>query len=270
MVSVGWYQRRFVTTLQDIFGLHGHCAIVTGASSGLGVEFAEALAIAGADIALVARRAERLAEVAERLAPHGVRVVVVPGDVTDLDAVGAILDRCEQALGPIDVLVNNAGMLDSVRAEKISRERWGRVLDVNLNAVFYLSQEFARRRFARAEGGRIVNVGSIFGAVASSTPGLAAYAASKGAVAMLTRQLAIEWGGRGITVNAIAPAFFPTELNAGDFEKPGVRERIETFTPLGRLGRPGELRAALLFLASPAASYVTGSIVYVDGGYTAW
>ena len=270
MQPTGWYHVRSVTTLEDIFGLCGHRAIVTGASSGLGIEFAEALAIAGADVALVARRTERLEEVARRLEPYGVRVVAMPGDLTDFDSIAAVCDRCEQALGPIDILVNNAGMLDSVRAEKITRERWSRLLDVNLNALFFLSQEFARRRFARAEPGRIVNVGSIFGAVASSTPGLAAYAASKGAVTMLTRQLAIEWGGRGITVNAIAPAFFPTELNAEDFEKPAVRSRVETFTPLGRLGRPGELRAALLFLVSPAASYVTGSTVFVDGGYTAW
>jgi NAD(P)-dependent dehydrogenase (short-subunit alcohol dehydrogenase family) len=260
-----------VTTLDDIFGLRGHRAIVTGASSGLGVEFAEALAIAGADVAIVARRAERLADVARSLERYGVRAVALPGDLTQPDAIAVLFDRCEAALGPIDILVNNAGMLESVRAEKVTREGWTRLLDVNLDALFFSSQEFARRRFTRGEGGRIVNVGSIFGAVASSTPGLTAYAASKGAVTMLTRQLAIEWGGRGITVNSIAPAFFPTELNAADFDKqPAVKSRVETFTPLGRLGRPGELRAALLFLVSPAASYVTGSTVFVDGGYTAW
>jgi gluconate 5-dehydrogenase len=270
MEPTGWYHVRFVTTLEDIFGLRGHRAIVTGASSGLGIEFAEALAIAGAEVALVARRAERLAEVARTLEQYGIRTAAVPGDLTDFDSIPQLFDRCEQALGPIDILVNNAGILASVRAEKITHERWSRLLDVNLDGLFFLSQEFARRRFARAEPGRIVNVGSIFGAVASSTPGLAAYAASKGAVTMLTRQLAIEWGERGITVNSIAPAFFPTELNTEDFEKPGVRSRVEAFTPLRRLGRPGELRAALLFLASPAASYVTGSTVFVDGGYTAW
>ena len=259
-----------MTTLEDIFGLRGHRAIVTGASSGLGVEFAEALAIGGADLVLVARRADRLAEVARGIERYGVRAVPIAGDVTRPDEIAPLFDRCESELGPIDILVNNAGMLETGRAEKLARERWARLLEVNLNALFFWSQEFARRCFARSEGGRVINLGSIFGAVASSTPGLAAYAASKGAVHALTRQLAIEWGGRGITVNSIAPAFFPTELNAADFEKPQVQSRVESFTPLGRLGRPGELRAALLFLASPAASYVTGSTVYVDGGYTAW
>ncbi|MET0154131.1 MAG: SDR family oxidoreductase [Candidatus Binatia bacterium] len=260
-----------MTTLQDIFGLRGHHAVVTGASSGLGVEFAEALAIAGADLVLVARRAERLEEVSARLAHYGTRIAVVPADLTEFDSIPAIFDRCEQAVGPIDILVNNAGMHDAVRAEKISRERWTRVLDVNLNAVFFLSQEFAKRRFARAEPGRIVNVGSIFSAVASSMPGLTHYTTSKGGVSMLTRQLAVEWARRGITVNEIAPGFFPTELNVADFERqPEIRTRVETFTPLGRLGREGELWPALLFLVSPAASYVTGSTVFVDGGYTAW
>ena len=258
-------------TLDDLFGLRGHRALVTGASSGLGVEFADALALAGADVALVARREERLKEVAAELsARHAVRVAAVPADLTGEGAAARILDGAEGALGPIDILVNNAGLHQAIRAEKMSGEDWRRVLELNLDAVFRLSQELARRRFAAGGGGRIVNVGSVLGHVASSMPGLAAYAAAKGAVAALTRQLAVEWGGRGITVNAIAPGYFPTELNAEDFERPAIRERIERFTPLGRLGRPGELRAALLYLVSPAASYVTGSTVFVDGGYTAW
>jgi NAD(P)-dependent dehydrogenase (short-subunit alcohol dehydrogenase family) len=259
-----------VTTLADIFGLGGHRAIVTGASSGLGVELAGALAIAGCDVALVARRADRLGEVARRIEAYRVRAIAVPGDLGDLESIPAIFDRCEQALGPIDILVNNAGFLDSVRAEKVSPERWSRMLDVNLNAAFRLCQEFAKRRFAQGEPGRIVNLGSIFGAVASCTPGLAPYAATKGAITMLTRQLAVEWASRGITVNSLAPGFFPTELNVKDFGRPGVRERVEAFVPLGRLGREGELTAALLFLVSPTSNYVTGSTVFVDGGYTAW
>src|SRR6185503_12087946 len=151
---------------------------------------------------------------------------------------------------------NNAGVHDPVRAEKITAERWQRLIDVNLSAVFHLCQEFARHRFEAKQPGRIVNLGSIFGAVASSTPGLAAYAASKGGVALLTRQLAIEWGTRGVTVNVLAPGFFPTELNVEDFDRhPEVRARIEGFTPLGRLGRAGELATALLFLVAPASTY---------------
>jgi NAD(P)-dependent dehydrogenase (short-subunit alcohol dehydrogenase family) len=259
-----------VATLEQIFGLRGHRAIVTGASSGLGVEFAETLAMAGADVALVARRADRLEEVAGRLGEYAVRSAVVPGDLAAHDTIPEIFSRCEEALGPIDILVNNAGLHDPQRAEKVARERWSRLLDVNLSAVFFLCQEFARRRFQHGGPGRIVNLGSIFGATASPTPGFASYAAAKGALTMLTRQLAIEWGKRGITVNTLAPGYFPTDLTAKDFERPEIRERAEMFVPLGRLGKPGELRAALLFLVSPASGYVTGSTVFVDGGYTAW
>ncbi len=259
-----------MANLEDIFGLRGKRALVTGASSGLGIEFAEALAIAGADVALVARREERLRAVSRELERLGGRAAVLPVDLSVPDAAVAVFDRAEQALGPIDILVNNAGLHDPARAEKLGLDRWSRLLEVNLNAVFRMAQEFARRAFARGTGGRIVNVGSIFGSVASSTPGFAAYGAAKGGVVMLTRQLAVEWGPRGITVNTISPGFFPTELNAEDFERPAVRERVESFIPLGRLGRTGELRAALLFLVSPAASYVTGTTVFVDGGYTAW
>jgi len=259
-----------MTTLESVFGLTGHRALVTGASSGLGVEFAEALAIAGADVVLVARREVRLHEVARRLQSYGRGVAVVGGDLSAFDSISSIVERCEQAIGPLDILVNNAGLSDPMRAEKVTLERWKQLFDINVTAVFLLCQEFARRRFQKGEGGRIVNVGSIFALVASTNPGLVPYTASKGAVGMLSRQLAIEWADRGITVNTIAPGYFPTELNEEDFAKLHLRERVEAFIPLGRCGRPGELRAALLFLVSPAASYVTGSTVFVDGGYTAW
>jgi NAD(P)-dependent dehydrogenase (short-subunit alcohol dehydrogenase family) len=259
-----------MTALEDVFGLRGRHAIVTGASSGLGVEFAEALAIAGADVAVIARRADRLEALAARLRGHGGKIVPIAADLSDLAAIPDVVARCEAAIGPIDILVNNAGRQDPVRAEKTTPEQWASLLDLNLGAAFRLAQEVARRCFARGAGGRIVNVGSIFGVVASSMPGYAAYAASKGALTALTRQLAIEWGSRGITVNTLAPGFFPTELNAESFEKPGIRERVEAFVPLGRIGRAGELTAALLFLVSPTANYVTGSTVLVDGGYTAW
>jgi NAD(P)-dependent dehydrogenase (short-subunit alcohol dehydrogenase family) len=192
------------------------------------------------------------------------------GDVADFETIPGLFDRAEAALGAIDILVNNAGVYDPVRAEKMTPERWSRVIDVNLTAVFRMSQEFARRRFRDAAGGRIVNVGSIFGMVAGSMPGSAAYVAAKAGVHSLTRQLAVEWGPRGINVNALAPGFVPTELNETDFEKPEIREAVAQLSPLRRLGRPGELRAALLFLVAPSATYVNGATVLVDGGYTAW
>ena len=258
-------------TIEEIFGLRGHRALVTGASSGLGVEFADTLAIAGADVVLVARREERLREVAARIAgERGVRTAFVAGDLCDLDALPALYRRCEDALGPIDVLVNNAGVMDSVRAERATLERWRRVLDLNLSAVFVLCQEFAKSRFAANAPGTIVNVGSVYSAVAGAAAGFAPYAAAKAGLANLTRQLCVEWGSRGIRANVLAPGFFPTELNDRDFSRPGVRERIEATIPMARLGNPVELRAALLSLVAPSATYTNGSVVFVDGGLTCW
>lgn len=257
-------------TLEDIFGLRGHRALVTGASSGLGVQFAEALAIAGADLALVARRQQRLEEVAESLGAYGRRIVVVPGDLSDFDGVPGLFDRCEEALGPPDILINNAGINEPKRVENYTNERWQRVIDMNLNAAFVVAREFARRRIEQKGSGRIVNVTSVHGSVASPNPGLAAYAAAKGGLEMATRAMAVEWAPHGIAVNAIAPGYFPTELNDDVLAVPAVRDRLFAFTPAGRFGENGELRAALLFLVSPQATYVTGSTVFVDGGYTAW
>lgn len=256
--------------LDDLFGLAGRRALVTGASSGLGVEFAEALAIAGADVVLVARREDRLREVAGMLSAYPVKTGIVPADLSDLAAIGDVFTRAEAALGPIDIIVNNAGIADPGRAEKLSLERWQRMLDLNLTQAFLLSQELARRLIERKAPGRIVNVSSVLGAFGSAVYRLASYTAAKGALENLTRQLAIEWGAYGITVNSLAPGWFPTEMTGGGLEKGGNRERMELFTPLGRLGKPEEVRAALLYLVSPAATYVTGSTVYVDGGYSAW
>ena len=257
--------------LEDLFSLRGRRAIVTGASSGLGIEFAETLALAGADVVLVARREDRLRALAARLGKeHGIRSGIVAADLGDLERIPALYRRCEEALGAADILVNNAGIFDAVRAERISLERWRKTIDLNLNAVFALCREFANARFAAKATGVIVNVGSVNGSVAGAAPGFAAYAAAKAGIANLGRQLAVEWGTRGIRVNTLAPGFFPTELNADDFEKPGVKDRVLETIPLGRLGRPEELRPALLALVSPAATYTNGSVVTVDGGLTVW
>ena len=256
--------------IKDLFELTGRTAVVTGASSGLGIEFADALASAGADIALVARRRDQLETVAARLAAeHGVRAVAVPADICDRKEAQAAFETIERQLGGADVLVNNAGLSPTGKAEKQWPEEWDRTIDLNLNALFHCSL-LAAASMRRRGGGRIINVSSIFGHLGSSLFRVSSYAASKGGVENLTRQLAVEWARDGITVNAIAPAWFPSEMTAGSLEKDSIVERMASGSPMQRIGRPGELKTACLFLAAPASSYVTGIIVPVDGGYSAW
>ncbi len=259
--------------LQELFGLKGKTALVTGASSGLGVEFARALAVAGADVAVVARRKERLEEVAAEMEKLGGRCLPVAADLTDEAEMERALAAVEAGLAPVDILVNNAGVAPFGKAENQSREQWESALAVNLTVPFLLSQRVAKSMIGRGGGGRIVNISSVTGQVANSIFPTVGYSATKGAINNMTRQLAVEWAKHGITVNAIAPAWFPTELNIdpglGDI-KPKYKERMEQLTPMGRLGNAGELMAAMIFLASPAASYVTGAILPVDGGWLAW
>jgi gluconate 5-dehydrogenase len=262
-----------MTTLQDLYGLKGKVALVTGASSGLGVEFAKGMAIAGADVALVARRMDRLEEQAKAIRALGVRCLPVQADLADDAQVERAVAEVERGLGPVDILVNNAGIADYGRAEKLSRETWDNVVAVNLTAVFRLSQRVALSMIERGKGGRIVNLASVVGEVANAIFPTVAYAATKHGVVGMTKQMAMEWAKHGITVNSIAPGWFPTEMNIdprlGDIA-PKHKERMIERTPMGRLGQPGELMGALVFLASPAASYVTGVTLPVDGGWLIW
>jgi NAD(P)-dependent dehydrogenase (short-subunit alcohol dehydrogenase family) len=259
-----------MSMLEDLFSLRGRVALVTGASSGLGVELARTLALAGADVALVARRRDRLDGLAEELGALGVRAAAVPADLTEDAAAGRVVAEAEAALGSLSILVNNAGIAPLSRAEKHSRRKWDDALQVNLTAPFRLCQEVGRRMIERGQGGRIVNVTSIMQTRANPLYNAVGYAASKAALANVTRQLAVEWARHGIAVNALAPAWFVTEMTEGGFSEAERREHAERLTPLGRLGRPQELRTALLFLTSPASTYVTGTTVYVDGGWTSW
>ena len=259
--------------LEALFGLTDKVALVTGASSGLGSEVARALAKAGASLGLVARRKERLDSLAAELVERGARCCVAPADVTRTEDLTRALDRIEAELGPVEILVNGSGIAPLGRAERHAREKWDAALAVNLTAAFELSQLVGQRMIERGRGGRIIQITSLSGWLGNPVHRLVGYAASKGGLNSLTRQLAVEWAQHGITVNAIAPAYFPTEMTidprTGEVP-PEQRERMETFTPMARLGRPGELESALLFLAAPASSYVTGVILPVDGGWSAW
>ena len=258
-------------SLESLFSIRGHHGLVTGASSGLGVECAKALALAGADVALVARREDRVKQIAAELAAaHGIKAIGIGADVTREADLDRVMAESAAAIGDIDILVNNAGVSPTGRAENFKREAWDEAIAVNLTAPMMLSQRVARRLIETGKPGRIINMVSIYASVASSVYRLSAYAASKAALANLTRQLAVEWAGYNILVNAIAPGWIPTEATEGGIAKPANKSRMEAFTPMKRLGIPEEVRGAVIFLASPASSYVTGSVISVDGGYQAW
>jgi NAD(P)-dependent dehydrogenase (short-subunit alcohol dehydrogenase family) len=257
--------------LTQLFSLKGHVGLVTGASSGLGVECARALAMAGADVAIAARRVDRLDRLAAELAKsYGIKAIGVAADITADKDLEHLTETVQSRLGDIDILVNNAGISPTGRAESLPRATWDAALATNLTAPMMLAQLVARRLIEGKRPGRIINIVSIYGLRASSIYRLSAYTASKAALTNLTRQLAVEWAGYGILVNAIAPGWIPTEATEGGMANQENRERMVRGTPLGRLGRPEEIRGAVIYLASAASSYVTGAVLSVDGGYAAW
>ncbi|MGH7935031.1 MAG: SDR family NAD(P)-dependent oxidoreductase, partial [Candidatus Binataceae bacterium] len=245
--------------------------LVTGASSGLGVECARALALAGADVALAARRSDRVEKLAAEIAQaYEVKAIGVQTDITADVELERLLETVQAKLGDIDILVNNAGISPTGRAENLSRATWDAALATNLTAPMMLAQRVARRLIETKKPGRIINMVSIYALVASSIYRLSAYTATKAGLGNLTRQLAVEWAPYGILVNAVAPGWIPTEATVGGISKPENRDRMERATPLNRLGNPEEIRGTIIYLASPASSYVTGTILSVDGGYVAW
>jgi gluconate 5-dehydrogenase len=259
-----------MASVQALFDLSGQVAVVTGAGSGLGVVFAEALAEAGAAVVCAGRRFDRVEATAGRLAERGFPTLAVAADVTDEADVAELVRRARDRFGRLDILVNNAGVAAVGPPEEATLADWNRVVGVNLTGVFLCAREAAKAMIAGGRGGRIVNVASILGAVASQPAPATAYAASKGGVVNLTRDLAVHLAPHGILVNAVGPAYFPSEMTGALLEAPEVRAEIERRTPLGRVGRPEELKGAVVFLASDACSYVTGQTLYVDGGWTAW
>lgn len=249
----------------DLFRLDGKVALVTGASSGLGERFARVLHGAGARVVVAARRADRL----EALAAELDGAVALPLDVADDAQVAAVVDEVVASLGAIDVLVNNAGISTPMPAEDEPLDHFRQVLEVNLTGLFHVTQRCGRAMLAGGRGGVVVNIASILGLVASAPITQASYAASKGAVVNLTRELAVQWARRGVRVNAIAPGWFPSEMTAEMFDDESSLTFVRRNAPMARAGEPHELDGSLLFLASEASSYVTGHTLVVDGGWTA-
>ncbi|HWC33764.1 MAG TPA: glucose 1-dehydrogenase [Mycobacteriales bacterium] len=250
-------------TVMDRFSLDGKVAIVTGASSGLGVAFAKALAEAGADLALGARRVDKLEATRAMVASLGRRAIAVATDVAKPQDCDALVGAAVEEFGGVDILVNNAGIGTAVPATKETPEEFGAVIDVNLNGCYWMAQAFGR---AATRGGSIVNISSVLGLTTAGLP-QAAYSASKAGLIGLTRDLAQQWSVRkGIRVNCIAPGFFKSEMS--DQYKPGYIESVMSRVVMGRMGDPEELAATLVWLVSDAGGYVTGQTLAVDGGVT--
>ena len=252
----------------DLFRLDGRVAVLTGASVGLGVSMARGLAGAGAKLVLAARREANLAKLAKELEAGGAEVLVSACDVSQEADVDALVAAAVERFGTIDMLVNNAGITEVVGAEEEPLETFERVVAVNLTGAFLCAQRCGRIML-EAGRGSIVNVASILGMVGSGQVPQTSYAASKGGIVNMTRELAAQWARNGIRVNALAPAWFDSEMTREMFESDRSLKWIRSKTPMGRPGREGELVGPMIFLLSDAASYVTGHTLMVDGGWVA-
>jgi len=252
--------------LSSLFSLSGKNALVTGSSRGLGFVLARGLGQAGARVVLNGRDEAVLASAAEKLRSEGLDVAVSAFDVTDSAQVEEGIARIETEVGPVEILVNNAGIQRRKPLEDFPEEDFREVLETNLTSAFLVSKRVARRMIGR-KSGKIVNICSLQSEV--GRPSITPYAASKGALKMLTRGMAVEWAKHGIQVNAIGPGYFKTEMTRALVEDPDFDRGIRGRTPAGRWGDPEELVGLLVYLCSPASSFVNGQIVYVDGGLLA-
>lgn len=251
-----------------MFNLKGRVVVVSGASSGLGAQMAEGFAKQGADLVITARRIERLEQLAEKIRKLGVRCLPIKCDVTNVEDVNNAAKIAEEEYGKIDVLVNCAGSAKNNGVLNMTDEEWQFTIDTDLSSVFYVTRAFANI-MKKNNYGRIINIASMYGLVGNTAMNTVAYHSSKGGVVNFTRAVAAELAKYNITCNAICPGYFATELTEETLKTEAFTNYMKATVPLGRYGHEGELNAGAIFLASDEASYVTGVILPIDGGYTA-
>jgi NAD(P)-dependent dehydrogenase (short-subunit alcohol dehydrogenase family) len=257
------------TEIRKLFDLTGQTALVTGGSRGLGLQIAEGLGQAGAKILLTSRKAGDLEEATAHLQAQGIDTRWVAADASEPAGVAHVADEAMQRLGRVDILVNNAGAAWGAMAEDHPLEAWDKVMNLNIRAIFLMSQAIAKRSMIERRHGRIINVASIAG-LAGNPAGMntLAYNTSKGAVVNFTRALAGEWGRYNITVNALAPGFFPSKMTVGTLERIGI-DTLVSHAPLRRIGDDDDLKGAALLFACAAGKHITGQILAIDGGVSA-
>lgn len=255
--------------MKNYFDLKGQVALVTGCSTGLGVQMAKALANQGANIVVVARRQNLIEEVAKQIKEEfNVETLPIVCDITDTEAVESLVDKTLEKFGRIDILINNAGTGAVAPAEDITDDQFAHEMNVDLFGSFKVARSVAKKAMIPAKYGRVINIASMYGLVGNKVAGSAPYHAAKGGVVNLTRALAAEWGKYNITVNAICPGYFYTPLTKETLDSDFFQANAKTMIPEERYGNEGELDSAAIFLASPSSSYVTGVNLPVDGGYT--
>jgi len=255
--------------MTKLFDLSGQVAVVTGCSTGLGVQMARALASAGANVVALARRQNLIDEVAEQIRKEfGVEAMAVRCDITDTDGVNAAVDAILEKFGRIDILINNAGTGAVAPAEDMPDEQFYNEVNIDLFGTFRVARAVAKKAMIPAKYGRIINIASMYGLVGNKVAPSSPYHAAKGGVVNLTRALGAEWSEKGVNVNAICPGYFVTPLTKETLDSPFFQEYARTMIPMARYGQEGELDTAAIFLASPMSTYVNGVILPVDGGYT--